>query len=190
MEVKISKWLLSLPVKDVSILKSITVALTGRKNVYHSKRIPFYIFVKRNLTNVINVDPFYGDPFPMIALVNKMVKSEDCPNEVKNCFYDYKKRCLKKAYKEGRVKIYDCGEDSNVYLCSVDDGKYELHQLKNFWKKTDFNLEKEIKIYDKNKEKSLPFNSEDYKLAKIQMIFYINNIKKNDDKQSIETEIA
>ncbi len=182
MEMKISKWLLSLPIKDISVLKSIVVTLTELPNVFKSNKIQFCIFVKRNLTNVIDVDPFYEDPFAMMSIVNKMVKSNDCPNAVKNNYYEYKKRCLRKAYKEGRVKIYDCGEDSNVYLCSIDDGKYEFHQLKSCWKNTDFNLEKEIKKYDKNKKEILPYNSENYKLVKIQMMLYLNNIKKDDRK--------
>lgn len=68
------------------------------------------------------------DCFGLMSVVNRMIKDEKCPNNLKNRFYTYKGRIIKEAIKQSRVSdVYD--EGSCVSL--IVDNKYKFHQLKD-----------------------------------------------------------
>jgi len=68
------------------------------------------------------------DCFGLMSIVNRMVKDEKCPNNLKNRFYTYKGRIIKEAIKQGRVSdVYDEGSCLSLTV----DNKYKFHQLKD-----------------------------------------------------------
>ena len=72
----------------------------------------------------------YEDLLPLMEEVNLMVKSPDCPNNIKNKFYTYKLKIIRTMVKAGRVSdVYD---ESPCYALTVD-GKYKFHQLKKHY---------------------------------------------------------
>ena len=72
-----------------------------------------------------------------LTLVNRMVKDETCPNNLKNRFYNQKKNLLRQMLKLGRVSnIYQQGE----YLALTVDGEYKFHQPKEFFKGLDYDI--------------------------------------------------
>lgn len=63
----------------------------------------------------------------LMSNVNDMVKSEECPKNLKNRFYSYKKKIINAYYDDGKVTdIYDCGDCYSLVL----DGKWRFHQRK------------------------------------------------------------
>lgn len=89
-------------------------------------------YVKRARTT--EVPDWFRTPEDLLesmTLVNRMVKDESCPKNLKNRFYNQKKSILRKMLKLGRVSdIYDQGD----YLAMTVDGKYPFHQPKFYFK--------------------------------------------------------
>lgn len=95
-------------------------------------------YVKRS--RITEVPDWFRVPESLLGSmteVNRMVKSPDCPNNLKNRFYNQKKSILRKMVKLGRVSdIYDQGD----YLAMTVDGKYPFHQPKFYFKDLDYTI--------------------------------------------------
>ena len=62
------------------------------------------------------------DCFGLMSVVNRMIKDEKCPNNLRNRFYTYKGRIIKEAIKQGRVSdVYDEGSCVSLMV----DNKYK-----------------------------------------------------------------
>ena len=65
----------------------------------------------------------------LLTEVNRMVKDESCPNNLKNRFYTQKKKVLRRMVRDGRASdIWDQGE----YYSMIVDGQYQFHQPKEY----------------------------------------------------------
>lgn len=73
----------------------------------------------------------------LLTEVNRMVKDESCPNNLKNRFYTQKKKVLRRMVRDGRASdIWDQGE---YYSMLVDD-QYRFHQPKEYLNFLDFTV--------------------------------------------------
>lgn len=70
------------------------------------------------------------DIIEIVSLVNQMVKSSDCPNNLKNRFY-HKKKMFVRNYLLKEKKVEQIIESENLYKFIV--GKYSFHQPKVYF---------------------------------------------------------
>lgn len=116
------------------------------------------------------IDENYLD---LMEQVNRMVKHESCPHNLKNRFYDYKTRLIKECIKEGRVTdVYDEG----TCISLIIDGKYRFHQLKDSYAGKHLVCEG-TREYN-NEETPLEFDYEVYKKFQMSAILYIGTQRK------------
>ena len=62
-----------------------------------------------------------------MVFLNRMVKNPMCPKNIKNQFYEYKRRIIIQLIEAGRV--HEVTHEGSVYNFSIDNGKYNFHQL-------------------------------------------------------------
>lgn len=92
-----------------------------------------------------------------LTLVNRMVKDETCPNNLKNRFYNQKKNLLRQMLKLGRVSdIYQQGD----YLALTVDGEYKFHQPKEFFKGLDYDIAGDMDTVPR--AQAIPFDSQKF----------------------------
>ena len=102
----------------------------------------------------------------LLTTVNKMVKHESCPNNLKNRFYTQKKSIIRKMIKDHRVSdIYDQGD----YYSLVVDYYYKFHQPKSFLNHLDFEVVGS-QPYTSG-ETPIPFNPDTYR--EFEILYYI-----------------
>ena len=111
------------------------------------------------------------DCFGLMSLVNRMVKDEKCPNNLKNRFYGYKGRIIKEAIKQGRVSdVYDEG----TCLSLTVDNKYKFHQLKGSYAGKNL-VPIGSRDYD-NEGMDIAFDFEVYKQFQLSAILFLGKI--------------
>ena len=92
-----------------------------------------------------------------LTLVNRMVKDETCPNNLKNRFYNQKKNLLRQLLKLGRVSdIYQQGD----YLALTVDGEYKFHQPKDYFKGLDYEIAGDTDTVPR--AKAIPFDQQKF----------------------------
>ena len=73
----------------------------------------------------------------LLTEVNRMVKDESCPHNLKNRFYGQKKRILRRMVRDGRASdIYDQGD----YYFMIVDGQFQFHQPKEYLNYLEFTV--------------------------------------------------
>lgn len=105
-----------------------------------------------------------------MQVVNKMVKHESCPNNIRNRFYKYKHRIIKEYHRRGEVTdVYDEG---NCYGMLVKG--YPFHQLKG--QNDDYNVlgTREYRCG----EDPIPFDMQNFVDFQMSAILFLNRMKK------------
>lgn len=104
----------------------------------------------------------------LMVIVNRMVKSQECPSNYKNRFYGYKTKVIEETIKEGRVSdVYDEGN----CIALVVDGKYKFHQLKFSYAGKHL-TPIGVREY-KHEEVPTPFDEETYKSFQLAATLYL-----------------
>lgn len=108
----------------------------------------------------------------LMSIVNCMVKDRNCPNNLRNRFYDYKGRVIKEVIKQGRVS--DVWDEGGCISLKIDN-EYRFHQLKNSYagvKLTPVGV-REYKRGDTN----IKFNPEVFKQFQLAAIYFLSNTR-------------
>ena len=102
----------------------------------------------------------------LMTTINKMVKHESCPNNLRNRFYNQKKTVIRYLLRDGRVSdIYGQGD----YYALLVDGKYPFHQPRPFLNHLNFEVKGEQEY--KSDGISIPFDKKTY--DDFQVLYYI-----------------
>ena len=123
---------------DMNYLSKATLfcLMTGRTESRNQMTIEQYVKTSQST----EVPRWFRTPenlLESLTLVNRMVKDETCPNNLKNRFYNQKKNLLRQLLKLGRVSdIYQQGD----YLALTVDGEYKFHQPKEYFKGLDYDI--------------------------------------------------
>lgn len=105
-----------------------------------------------------------------MQVVNKMVKHDSCPNNIKNRFYSYKHRIIKEYHRIGEVTdVYDEG---NCYGMLVKG--YPFHQLKG--QNDDYNV-LGTREYSGG-EDPIPFDMQTFVDFQMSAILFLSRMKK------------
>ena len=90
--------------------------------------------VTREEYNKLVYNTYVGDdfkirtsPLEIMSVVDRMVRADNCPRNLKNRFYSYKRRILR-VYAKNK-QITDVYEERDTWSILID-GKYRFHQLK------------------------------------------------------------
>lgn len=112
-----------------------------------------------------------NDVFNLMTIVNKMVKHESCPNNIRNRFYSIKHRFIKLLVEHNMADkvVY---ESENLYKFVF--GPYEFHQYKFQSLPSGYVIEHEDYV---NNHESVEFSMETYKEAAIAITYKMYQIK-------------
>ena len=134
-------------------------------NNLNGYRLEWYICVNRTEFELITN---FDEIVLLVSKVNRMVKDNSCPNNLRNRFYHKKHQFLMKAYHDKRVTRVT--HDENVVGFYIGDACFhQPHSLMT--KHPELAENSEYEKYTANKE-TLPFDKEAYKTAMIAMIFH------------------
>ena len=169
--------------KNYALRHSLACILYGEKCSMMNSQI-FERFIDKHQDEI--EIPEYEDAMNLIAKVNKMVKDESCPNNIRNRFYAKKHKFITFAYAAGEVdKVTG---DDKVIGFYFKNGMC-LHQpifWMNKWLEKKENADSvQYEKYDKD-GLSIPFDEETYKQCMIGMVSYaykfeelLNVVRKN-----------
>lgn len=105
-----------------------------------------------------------------MQVVNRMVKHESCPNNIRNRFYKYKHRIIKEYHRRGEVTdVYDEG---NCYGMLVKG--YPFHQLKG--QNDDYNV-LGTREY-RREEDPIPFDMQTFVDFQMSAILFLSKMNK------------
>ncbi len=177
----IKKYLKSLNVDDqtmANLAKLIIYGDTVTKNFNYNNFSAEFKKHEVNKFNNYQIDSDFtisDDVVGLMSDVNRMVKDEKCPNNLRNRFYGKKLKVIEELIKEGRCSEFY--KEGHCYSLLVD-GKYRFHQLKNshpHWEddKYFFNGEREY-----TKTEPLPFDAEKYRSFMMSATLYLGRRKK------------
>ena len=107
----------------------------------------------------------------LVSTVNKMVKDEKCPHNIRQNFYTWKHRYIKKLIECRRIERVV--ESEKLYHFFVRDG-HDYHQLKNTFPNGVPNLSEETEIYNHDEIPIESFDKRVYKDCITQLMLYIN----------------
>lgn len=114
-----------------------------------------------------------NDVFGLMTTVNKMVKHESCPHNIRNRFYSLKHRFIKLMV-EHRMADKVVYESEKLHKFTF--GPYEFHQYKFQTIPSGYTIEKEDYV---NNHESIEFSMNTYKEASIAMIYRMHQIRKS-----------
>ena len=128
-------------------------------------QLEWYIAVNRTEFDLVTD---FDEIVSLVSKVNRMVKDDSCPRNLRNRFYHRKHQFLLKAYKDKRITrvVHD---ETVVGLYIGDTCFHQPHSLMT--KHPELAENSEYEKYVASGE-TLPFDEEAYKTAMIAMIFY------------------
>lgn len=147
-------------------------------HILHTDDVKFHhIVFKEQVLKWIKKDAtefeINNDVFGLMAKVNKMVKHESCPNNIRNRFYSFKHRLIRElVFCNMADKIVY--ESDNLYKFVF--GPYEFHQPKSNYPQLPNGYVIEHEDYV-NKHEAIEFYMDVYKEAAIAMVYKIYQLK-------------
>lgn len=150
------------------IIKALADVMTNGQTS-HMKRPDFEWYISHN-------DQFFykkndSEIEDLVYAVNKMVKDKNCPHNIRQNFYLWKHRYIKRLIEQNRIERTVKSE--KLYHFFVRNG-HDYHQLKNTFPTGVPNLSNETEIYNPDEAQIMHFDQRIYKECVVQLMLFLN----------------